>query len=174
VLKTTLYWEASVNARYYLLQISKTENFADTLYGFADLTATSRRMFQSLTSETKYFWRVKAFNEGGQGDWSDVFNFTTLKSSPVLEISQSVFNIANSPNPFSGITSIEFVLPENSFVSVEIFDGRGVLTETLISAQLEKGNHLLKWDARKCSSGDYYCRIKTELISETLKIVVLK
>ncbi len=41
----------------------------------------------------KYFWRVRAKNIGGSGDWSDIFEFSTTPEPPRLYILSDSWNL---------------------------------------------------------------------------------
>ena len=50
------------------------------------------------------------------------------------------FGLCNYPNPFNAQTTIDFLLPENSPVTLEIFDLSGCKIETVIgNKQLNSG-----------------------------------
>ena len=51
----------------------------------------------------------------------------------------------NYPNPFSETTTISYVLPEASKVSISIFDMAGRKVKTLVDGEQERGNHQVEW-----------------------------
>ena len=79
----------------------------------------------------------------------------------------------NFPNPFSQITSIRYRLPEESRVTVEVFDLLGRKVVTFVQDQLQPaGHHAITWDGRDASgkplaAGNYVCRVRTEKQSIT-------
>ncbi|WP_340105580.1 T9SS type A sorting domain-containing protein [Rhodohalobacter sp. 8-1] len=70
-------WESIANAETYTLQISKFEDFSELENDFTELRSTER-IIRNYDFSTQYFWRVRAFNDGGAGEWSDVWTFTTM------------------------------------------------------------------------------------------------
>jgi hypothetical protein len=40
----------------------------------------------NLSRNTRYFWRVRAWNAGGKGPWTDVWSFSTLPLAPKVPI----------------------------------------------------------------------------------------
>jgi uncharacterized protein (DUF1501 family) len=66
----------------------------------------------------------------------------------------------NSPNPFTGTTTIKFSLAQAAPATLEIFDVRGSLLATPISARLSAGEHQANFDASRLSSGTYFYRLE--------------
>ncbi|HWP82728.1 MAG TPA: fibronectin type III domain-containing protein [Bacteroidota bacterium] len=77
----TLTWNSSSGASFYRLQVATMSDFAAPLLDDSTLTATSRQV-SSLANNTRYFWRVKARNEGGTSNWATAWNFTTGQVAP--------------------------------------------------------------------------------------------
>jgi len=63
------------------------------------------------------------------------------------------------PNPFNPSTNIDFVLPHNSEVLVEIYDINGKKIETLLDAVFDAGYHTAVWTADRYSSGIYFIKM---------------
>jgi len=80
----------------------------------------------------------------------------------------------NYPNPFNPTTTIQFSLPRDSQVRVEIYNGSGQLVEVLVDAWRAAGVHALQWDARGRASGTYYYRLLAPGFQETRKMVLLR
>ena len=84
----------------------------------------------------------------------------------------------NYPNPFNPSTKIKFSVPQNSRVSLKIFDINGREVESLVNEELNPSSYEAEWDASKLSSGVYYYRLdvsglKSEF-SETKKMLLIK
>jgi hypothetical protein len=60
----------------------------------------------------------------------------------------------NFPNPFSGITTIPFVLGEESSVSVDVYDVHGRHIRRLVNAVLVKGSNECQWDGKDKNGND--------------------
>ena len=78
----TLNWSAVSGATTYKVQVSSDANFATLKIDAANLSSTSYSN-SGLDRSTKYYWRAKAVNVGGESDWSTVWNFTTIASEAV-------------------------------------------------------------------------------------------
>jgi len=80
-----LSWQNPGNAYYYLLQISKDENFNDVSYEADGLSSTNHRVFDLEQGLIKYYWRVFARSAGGLSDASERGTFITAVAPPELE-----------------------------------------------------------------------------------------
>ena len=82
--------------------------------------------------------------------------------------------IGSYPNPFNAKVTIEYALPEQSDVAIEIYDLLGRMVETLVSKKQPAGYHSIVWDASDHSSGMYFYSIQAGDFAETKKMVLLK
>ena len=72
----TLQWTPASGASAYRLQVSRTTSFATSVLDDTSVAASSRQV-GPLTSNTIYYWRVRARNAGAWGDWSQTWGFAT-------------------------------------------------------------------------------------------------
>lgn len=86
----------------------------------------------------------------------------------VFELSQ------NYPNPFNAQTTINYGLPEASYVTIDIYDLLGRRITTLINSEQPAGFHQETWNSQNASSGVYFYRIKAGDYSKTKKMLLLK
>ncbi len=80
----------------------------------------------------------------------------------------------NYPNPFNPSTNISFVIPVSGPVSIQVYDVKGSLINTLIDKTLSAGEHTVNFDASNLTSGVYLYRIKTSSGSQTRKMTLIK
>ncbi len=85
----------------------------------------------------------------------------------------------NRPNPFNPTTTISFVLPEKTRVTLAIYDVQGRLVRTLVSETIGEGYQARVWDGRdangnQVSSGVYFYRLTAGDKTPTKKMVLLK
>jgi len=83
------------------------------------------------------------------------------------------------PNPFNPSTTISFSLQNSGPTTVEIFNQKGQLVNTLNNSPLEAGEHKLVWNGvdnngKAVASGLYYYRMKSGKFSSTKKMVLMK
>jgi|WetSurMetagenome_2_1015567.scaffolds.fasta_scaffold05047_6 hypothetical protein len=80
----------------------------------------------------------------------------------------------NYPNPFNPSTTIEFSIPEQSFVNLEIFNSIGEKISTVISEELSAGSYKYLWNASNLPSGVYFYRLQSKSFIKTNEMLLLK
>ncbi len=80
----------------------------------------------------------------------------------------------NYPNPFNPSTTISFQLPEESFITLKVFDAIGTEVETIAEGKYPAGVHEVVFNADKLSSGLYLYRIISGNVELTKKMMVVK
>ena len=85
-------------------------------------------------------------------------------------------NVKVYPNPFNPATQIKYSIPEQSLVTVKIFDMLGNEIVTLINAYKLAGNYEVKFNASKykLSSGIYICTLRVGNRLKSNKMIYLK
>ena len=102
--------------------------------------------------------------------------FTTMSAeNEDNKVSASQFTLyPNFPNPFNPTTSIQFSLDKDQLVSLNIYNLKGQLVESLINKQLKLGLHSFVWDATDFASGVYIYQLQSIDNSITKKMVLMK
>ena len=78
------------------------------------------------------------------------------------------------PNPFNPSTTIEYSIPQDSHVTVTIYNSYGQYIKTLKNEFQQTGNYSITWNASEHSSGLYFCNLKANGLSQTGKMVLEK
>jgi hypothetical protein len=82
--------------------------------------------------------------------------------------------LQNYPNPFNPSTTIEFSVPREEHVRLEIFDMLGRHMETLVNGDFEPGRYSVAWNALEYASGMYLYRIQAGGFVATRRLVLMK
>ena len=80
----------------------------------------------------------------------------------------------SAPNPASGPATIAFSVPEQTHVTIGVFDVLGRKVATLADGQKEPGRHNVRLDAGALPSGTYFYRMSAEGFSETRRLEVIR
>jgi glucuronoarabinoxylan endo-1,4-beta-xylanase len=80
----------------------------------------------------------------------------------------------NYPNPFNPSTSLSYQLPENSFVSLKVFDLLGREVATLVNQEQASGKYRVEFNAGNIPSGIYIYMLNAGNYKETKKMMLLK
>lgn len=102
---------------------------------------------------------------------------TNVNHNSILPLGYSISK--NYPNPFNPSTTINFQLPENSYVKIAVFNLRGEKITTLIDRNINGGSHNVIWNGRSANgsplpSGIYFYKITVGDFSQTRKMILLK
>jgi len=80
----------------------------------------------------------------------------------------------NYPNPFNPSTKIKFQIPENSFVTLKVYDVLGNEVATLVNQEKPIGSCNVEFDASSLPSGIYLYQLQAGNYFETKKMILLK
>jgi len=103
-----------------------------------------------------------------------------LASNDEINQLPQAFNLYNNyPNPFNPVTTLRYDIPENSHVTITIYDMLGRQVKTLINQTQDAGYKSLIWDAtndygKPVSAGIYLYQIQAGEYISTKKMVLLK
>ena len=139
---------------------------------------------------TVEIWNNKIYNTwmdtrtGRYCIWANVLKFDSSASviqEETLRILSShsfYLNIA-CPNPFNSVTKIEYQIPQDSWVSLNIYDVTGRLVKTLLDGKENYGHRSIYWDGRdNCGKllpdGIYLCQMRAGEYQATKKVIVLR
>lgn len=82
--------------------------------------------------------------------------------------------VRNFPNPFNPATTIRFILPQSSQVTLEVYNNIGQILHRRHYSQVSAGSHDLHFDASGLPSGTYYYRVLTEFGVATGKMLLTR
>ena len=114
----------------------------------------------------------------GQNRFKVLVNSTTVSvDEELLPIQYALYQ--NYPNPFNPTTTLRYDIPENSYVTITIYDMLGRHIKTLINQTQDAGYRSIIWDAtndygKPVSSGIYLYQIQAGEYMQTKKMVLLK
>ncbi len=101
----TLMWQPALDGSSYRIELSTSQSFVTTMLDSSGVKTMSL-VINGLNNATVYFWRVQAYNNGGNAPWSDIWQFTTTDTQvpapdmPILILPVNGFNFANTLTSF--------------------------------------------------------------------------
>lgn len=84
------------------------------------------------------------------------------------------FQLGNYPNPFNPTTVIQYQLPKDTRVNLEIYDILGREVATVVDGQQTAGYHEVEFDGSRFASGVYFYRLATPTYSKVRKMILMK
>ncbi|MCX6162352.1 MAG: PQQ-binding-like beta-propeller repeat protein [Ignavibacteriae bacterium] len=175
----SLYWNPSLRASFYTVEVSSDSNFSSIIYRDSSLADTSAQV-GSLSYNTKYFWRVNARNIGGASAWSNKWYFTTTLATPVLisPLNNSVGNLINPImqwNQVTGSSKYHLQISQNIQFTELVFNDSNISTiQQEASGLIQLTNYY--WRVRARNIGGYgsfsnYWAFKTMGLPNIISII---
>jgi len=120
--------------------------------------------------------------QNGQGKHTTFIYNPELVVSIIKEYNRVISGYSleqNYPNPFNPETTITYVLPKRSYVSLKAFDILGNEVIILDEGERAGGKHTIEWNGkdkfqRKVNSGIYFIHLAAPGYNKTIKGVLLK
>jgi hypothetical protein len=80
----------------------------------------------------------------------------------------------NYPNPFNPNTTINYQIPEISFVTLKVYDVLGKEITTLVNNEKPVGSYEIEFEATSLPSGIYFYQLQAGSFVVTKKMVLMK
>ncbi|KAA0242208.1 MAG: T9SS C-terminal target domain-containing protein [Ignavibacteriae bacterium] len=80
----------------------------------------------------------------------------------------------NYPNPFNPSTTISFLVPNEEFVSLKVYNSLGEEVAELVNETKPAGNYSVTFDASELTSGIYFYKLSAGDFTQTKKMIYLK
>jgi hypothetical protein len=80
----------------------------------------------------------------------------------------------NYPNPFNPITKIEFVVPNDGFINLTVFNNMGESINVLVNEQKPAGKYEATFNGLEIPSGVYFYRLMAGNFKSVKKMILLK
>ncbi|MDA9935206.1 tandem-95 repeat protein [Candidatus Marinimicrobia bacterium] len=178
----SLSWDISEaeDFQYFVLERSN-----ETINGVADTTISYELVdanYEDLNfvRNVEYSYKLAAYDyAGNRSEFTEPVSVILLSIDP-LSLIPDVFALhQNYPNPFNPTTQIRYDLPDNEFVSINIYDVMGRKIKSLVSINQETGYRSITWNAtndlgQPVSAGMYIYTIQAGEFRQTRKMVLLK
>lgn len=166
--------------------------------GMFDIRYGSGRIAEDINSSTKTIdmsgvtypltVRVENIDLRFQDETGKNIN-SVLKSGESLEITNPLVNKLNVtkdilpkeyaleqnyPNPFNPTTTIQFSVPKQTQLKINIYNTLGELVATIADGMYQAGYYKIMFDASKLSSGTYIYRLESSDFVEVKKMILIK
>lgn len=92
----------------------------------------------------------------------------------ISETPQSYMLGQNYPNPFNPTTRIDFSLPKEGYVEIDIYDVTGKKVSSLVRDPFKAGTYSVEFNASNLASGIYFYTIRSGDFTATKKMLLIK
>ncbi len=180
---------AEDQATHFEVWVSATEDVNDAYTKVADIRRKGdgdERWYHVGAVQAKYIKLVMTYPVNRYpGDWRQLVEFAVQsqnKTGPwkssgntgIVELPQSLSLQQNYPNPFNPSTQITYNVPEDSRVTLQIYDIQGRHVMELFDGFRAAGIYNVEWHAEDMSSGVYFYRMQAGRFSETKRMLLIK
>ena len=143
------------------------------VYDVYDLLGRHIGWYPCHVNEVSLRYKLWGIPAAGNPDSPGGYRVPVLPTPITFEIT-SVY-----PNPFNASALIKFGLPDETPVTVEIYDLLGRKVVTLYDGKLSQGSHSILWQGTDhvgsaVPSGVYFCKLQSEKNLSTKKITLLR
>ncbi|RYD76428.1 MAG: T9SS type A sorting domain-containing protein [Sphingobacteriales bacterium] len=121
-----------------------------------------------LAYDTKYYYKVTAFNGVGSSAFSNTESETTLLG--LTDVKNGIINLSVYPNPVSATLYVNAKLNQPEFVTISLTDITG--KQTSIIHKWQTGDNAVQIKTSDLANGLYTIRISSSHISFTQKVVI--
>lgn len=147
-------WQAVETAENYRFQLSDDEDFGTLLYD--TLVTTVSFSSGDLLNLSDFYWRVRAVNLAGEGEWSETRKFSTFITG-LNETTDESNGLATYPNPTAG--KFRVLCSGFRIERIEVVDLNGRILENYeLSSEIDD----IEFDISHLKPGVYLCRINTD------------
>lgn len=160
----------------------------DTLSGFSQLTMTAiadtfRANIPSQPLGTKIYYYISATSNNSKTITKPLtapsgnFRFTVTTPAVVPSGNEMVNEFKlfqNYPNPFNPSTNIKFQIPQNSFVSLKVYDILGREIAFLVNEKLNSGSYEIPFSNSILPSGIYVYKLTAGSFTDVKKMILTK
>jgi hypothetical protein len=173
----SLEWDPSPDEDFQYYELVRSGTDGDDLV--IELVETSYEDF-NIDAGIEYSYKIAAYDYNGNfSGYSEPVLVSMLSAQENGLVPVAYALQQNYPNPFNPTTNINYELPNNEFVSIDIYDVMGHRIKSLVSSNQDAGYKSVHWNAtndlgQPVSAGMYIYTIQAGDFRQTLKMVLLK
>ena len=170
-LAASFVWEDAAGAETYQIQIAEDDAFTSIITDQSDLSSTNFE-YTLADNETIYFWRVRANNSNGAGEWSEIWSFTTEIISAVQDVN-AVYALETYPNPAKDMLNIAFNSPISHQVHIAIYNAMGSVVYSS-KESVAAGANKIEIDLYDFAPGNYYYQLIGDEMNISARFMIVK
>jgi len=132
--------------------------------GFVNLDISTINQTDKVICKLRHFSEIAGSTQSELGVDELVSNVVPQ----VFELKQ------NYPNPFNPSTTIEYSVPQKSYINLSVYNLLGKKVATLVDGVRDKGIYRYQFDASNLPAGVYFYKLETDKVVLTKKMILIK
>ncbi|MBU1919967.1 T9SS type A sorting domain-containing protein [bacterium] len=137
---------------------------SDTVTSDTTVTVTFAMFTDNMDDDHDFYWTVCAIAGGdtvGAENGQGFFTKYIIESADQGPALPSEYSLSVYPNPFNPSTTISFDVPQQSHVSLNVYDLLGREVAQLVNGTITAGAHQVNWDCSSCATGLYIIELRS-------------
>ncbi len=119
------------------------------------------------------YW-MTAWYDGGESLPTDTIRVTWMDAGNPATV-PTVYALSPAyPNPFNPTTSLDVSLPQNTRLSLRVYDITGREVAVISNGLYAAGVHRFTWNAEGTATGVYFARLESSFGTQIQKLLLLK
>ena len=178
IVSSEVMWEFDGKTYGYTIEVSPDNVHWSTAVNKRNNINTSQTQQDGFSADARYVRMT--VTQLSSGCWASFWEFKVFVSSissvnQVEPIPKEFKLYQNYPNPFNSQTQIHYSLPQESTVTLRVFDILGRRVSTIVHNEKQiAGNYEIFYNASNLSSGAYFYNLQTEYFTEVKKLLLIK
>lgn len=175
------WFSGNIRSSYFDIAVSKDgETWTTVLTGTSNGTTLQPEFVDIPDTPVRYVRYIG--NGNSSNSWNSIAEFKihgTIEIETAVEVlnkySEETKLFQNYPNPFNTGTSIQFYLPTDGNVRLDIYNINDIKVVTLVNQYLQSGKHEIMWNAKEKGNrtivpGVYFYQLNTPYCNQTKKM----
>lgn len=120
----------------------------------------------------QFDFSISAFKVSKNGILGEVI--TNINDEYQMTSTKELILYQNFPNPYNSSTTIQFQIPNESKININLYTILGEKVQTIVEGFYSKGIYSASFSSKDLPSGIYIYRLQTETKSITKKLIIIK
>jgi hypothetical protein len=105
----------------------------------------------------------------------ELFFYSLVTAVEPYRIENAPMELLNNyPNPFGSNTTISYIIPNEGFVTLKIYNSTGIVVKTLVNEHQPPGQYNVMYMPHEMLTGTYFYTLQFENYTVTKKMILVK
>lgn len=172
-LVSNLVWESINGATKYNVELATDNQFINKIVESSKSVTSNTISLSGVEENKSYYWRVNSESQIALSNWSEVWSFTTSKTTTYVTSFDEIGTIKITPNPISDIATIDLQLLKSADVNIYISDMNGKHLKTIANRfYTDNQSHQITFTKDTLSAGIYFINLNIDGLVKSIKVII--